>query len=150
LKRPVARIGAIMPRMASMPLLLPPAVIVHGAAELAPILALGRRFTLLSAPGAALYAGCAWWRALAEAARARAPDLLAADILDCADAAGRALAALRLGQTFVVLWPETPGRAAVAAVAEAQGAVLLPQAPPACDLGAHDGLFRLPAWLGRP
>jgi hypothetical protein len=126
---------------------LPPAVIVHGAADLAPLLAIGRPFTLLSAPGAALYAGCAWWRALAEAARRQAPGLIAADILDCADAAGRALAALRLGQTHLVLWPTAPGHAAVAATAACCQAVLLERAPPACDLGRPDGVYHLAAWL---
>jgi hypothetical protein len=126
---------------------LPPAVIVHGAADLAPLLAVGRRFTLLSAPGAALYAGAGWWRALAEAARRRAPGLIAADILDCADAAGRALAALRLGQTRLVLWPTAPGHAGVVATAGPCGAVLLERAPPACDLGQPGGVHRLAAWL---
>jgi len=126
---------------------LPPAVIVHGAPDLGAVLAVGRPFTLLSAPGAALYAGCAWWRALADAARRRAPGLIAADILDCADAAGRALAALRLGQTHLVLWPTAPGHAAVAATAESCRAVLLERAPPACDLGRPGGVHRLAAWL---
>jgi len=126
---------------------LPPAVIVHGAADLAPVLAVGRPFTLLSAPGAALYAGAAWWRALADAARRRAPGLIAADILDCADAAGRALAALRLGQAHLVLWPTAPGHAAVSATAGTCQAVLLDRAPPACDLGQPGGVHRLAAWL---
>jgi len=126
---------------------LPPAVIVHGAPDLGAVLAVGRPFTLLSAPGAALYAGCAWWRALADAARRRAPGLIAADILDCADAAGRALAALRLGQAHLVLWPTAPGHAAVSATAGTCQAVLLDRAPPACDLGQPGGVHRLAAWL---
>ena len=46
--------------------------------------------TLLSAPGAALFAGCGWWRALVEQARAEFADVAIDDILDCADASGLA------------------------------------------------------------
>ncbi|MGD0431578.1 MAG: hypothetical protein ABSA58_10855 [Acetobacteraceae bacterium] len=41
--------------------------------------------TLLSAPGAALHAGCGWWRALVAEARAAHPEVPCTDILDCAD-----------------------------------------------------------------
>ncbi len=48
----------------------PPAVIVHGLDDARAALAPGRPVTLLSAPGAALYAGCGWWRALVRLAQA--------------------------------------------------------------------------------
>ncbi len=90
-------------------------IIVHGlddaVAALAEARSAGHAVTLLSAPGAALYAGCGWWRALVEAARSRHPDVSCTDILDCADATGHALAALRIGVTRLVLWPDAPGRA---------------------------------------
>lgn len=89
-----------------------------------------RPVTLLSAPGAALYAGCGWWRALVEAARASHPHVPCIDILDCADATGHALAALRIGLTRLVLWPGAPGRDAVVAIAESLGGFVLPAAPP--------------------
>lgn len=125
-----------------------PAVIVHGMADALRALAPGRRLTLLSAPGAALFAGCAWWRDLATAARDAAPGLVAADILDCADATGRALAALRIGQRAIVLWPDAPGRDSALAAARSLGADVLAAPPPALDMAAADAAVRLPAWLG--
>jgi hypothetical protein len=107
-----------------------PAVIVHGLDDAVAALAPGQPVTLVSAPGAALYAGCGWWLALVEAARAQHPDTKCLDILDCADGTGRALAALRIGLTRLVLWPEAPGRHAVVAIAEARGGFVLPSAPP--------------------
>ena len=61
-------------------------------------LAPGLPVTLLSAEGAALYMGVGWWQALVGAARASYPATPCADILDCADSPGRAMAALRMGQ----------------------------------------------------
>ncbi len=126
---------------------LPPAVIVHGLADVRLALAPGRPVTLLSAPGAALYAGPAWWRALLGAAGPGPAEVV--DILDCADGSGAALAALRVGQIRLVLWPEAPGAAAVRTVAEAQGGFVLPAAPPALDLGARGAERRLADWLLR-
>jgi hypothetical protein len=116
-----------------------PAVVVHGLAEAVAVLAAAAAqggpaaggVTLLSAPGAALYAGCGWWRALVECARAEHPDIPVIDILDCADATGLALAALRIGVSRLVLWPEAPGREAVVAIAEAEGGFVLAAPPPA-------------------
>src|SRR5438309_2348159 len=103
-----------------------PAVIVHGLADSKAALALGLPVTLLSAPGAALYAGCLWWREVIAAARAGSPQHQAVtDILDCADAAGAAMGALRSGVSRLVLWPDTPGWSAIAAIAERQGGFVL-------------------------
>src|SRR5271166_1126551 len=111
-----------------------PAVVVYGLADAVAALARaeaeGTAVTLLSAPGAALNAGCGWWRALVDAARARHPGVPCADILDCADGTGQALAALRIGVTRLVLWPNAPGREAVVAIAEAMGGAVLPAPPP--------------------
>ena len=173
----------------------PPAVIVHGLDDARAALAPGRPVTLLSAPGAALYAGCGWWRALVRLAqaeqgpgRARDPGRVPAagqiltghipedhipgghipidqipggqipggqipmgqiiDILDCADAAGAAFAALRLEQRWLVLAPAAPGFAAATAVAAARGGGVLPAAPPALDLAAPGAARALAAWLG--
>ena len=108
-----------------------PATIVHALPDARAALAPGAQVTLLSAPGAAIYAGCGWWKALVEAARAEYPDTPCLDILDCADAAGAALAALRIGLNRLVLWPGTPGRAAVVAIAQEHGGFILEKAPPA-------------------
>jgi hypothetical protein len=126
---------------------LPPAVIVHGLAQACAALALGRPVTLLSAPGAALYAGCLWWRDLATQARAACPGTPATDVLDCADAAGQAMAALRSGVNRLVLWQAAPGWTAVAAIAAEAGGFVLPVAPPALDLGQHDAARRLDVWV---
>jgi hypothetical protein len=107
-----------------------PAVVVHDLAGALAALARGVPVTLLSAPGAGVYAGCGWWRALVAAARAAHPDVPCIDILDCADATGQALAALRIGVTRLVLWPEAPGHAAAEAIAATLGGFLL-SAPPA-------------------
>lgn len=122
-------------------MILPPAVIVHGLDHALAALAFGRPVTLLSAPGAALYAGCLWWRELTAAAGA------GTDVLDCADASGLALAALRIGVRRLVLWPEAPGRDAVTDIAERQGGFVLPRAPAALDLAARGASRRLGAWL---
>jgi hypothetical protein len=106
-----------------------PAVIVHGLPDALAALAAGKPVTLLSAPGAALYAGCGWWLALVTEARARYPSVTFIGILDCADATGHALAALRIGLNRLVLWPEAPGRNAVVAIAEARGGFVLTAAP---------------------
>ena len=110
-------------------------------------LSVGLPVTLLSAPGAALYAGCGWWRALVAHARAVFPTVSMADVLDCADGSGQALAALRIGQRFLVLWPSSHGWGAVAAIAAERGGAVLPVAPPALDLAARGAERRLHDWL---
>jgi hypothetical protein len=124
-----------------------PAVVVHGLAQARAALAPGLPVTLLSAPGAALYAGCGWWRALVRAASEERPGADPADILDCADAPGRALEALRIGQRALVLLPGAPGRDEVAATAAAHGAALLDARPPALDLGDPRAARDLARWL---
>ena len=126
---------------------LPPAVIVHGRDDVRAALAPGLPVTLLSAPGAALYAGCGWWQALIRLARTEQPAATITDILDCADATGAAFAALRLGLRRLVLAPTAVGFAAAAAVAAAHGGVVLDAAPLALDLAAPGAGRALPAWL---
>ena len=106
-----------------------PPIVVHGLAEARAALAQGRPVTLVSAPGAALSAGCGWWRALMAAARRDHPEVPCLDILDCADATGLALAALRIGVNHLILWPQAPGRDAVVAIAGAAGGFVLAAAP---------------------
>jgi hypothetical protein len=120
----------------------PPAIIVHGLPDIRIALAPGRPVTLLSAPGAALYAGCGWWAALLAAAPRAGPAFL-----DCADAPGRAWEGLKLGLRGIVLAP-CPAWAQVAAYAAAQGAILLAAAPPALDLATPGAARQLENWLG--
>ena len=122
-------------------------MVVHGAADVARACAPGLPLTLLSAPGAAIFAGPGWWLALARLARARHDALITTDILDCADAPGLALAALRLGQRSLILDPATPAFAAVAATAARLGAHLHSIRPPSLDLAEPNADRRLHDWL---
>lgn len=121
---------------------LPPAVVVRSLAEALAALAHGLPVTLLSAPGAGAVAGAGWWRALCSAARAAHPDTGCTDVLDCADAPGRAMEAIRAGQAFLVLDPACPAFDRVAALA-----IVLPARPPALDLDRRDAQRHLRAWL---
>ena len=55
--------------------------------------------TLASAPSAALQAGPAWFKAVIDEASAAYPDVAVTAILDCGDAPGAVMAALRAGLT---------------------------------------------------
>ena len=124
---------------------LPPAVIVHGLAQAQAALAPGLPVTLLSAPGAAVYAGAGWWRALVLAASQ--DQQVPPDILDCGTAPGRALEALRVGQRRLVLRADPRLFEDLAGRAASLGAVLLAEPPPSLDLGAPAAARRLAAWL---
>ncbi|WP_244458747.1 hypothetical protein [Roseomonas fluvialis] len=131
---------------------LPPAVTVHGLAGARAALAAAgpRGVLLLSAPGAGAFAGAAWF--LGVVAAAARPGVPHQGAIDCADAPGAALAALRAGARLVVLQGGCPSFAAVAAAAAGCGARLLPERPPSLDLGRldlqrRDDLARLSAWL---
>lgn len=121
----------------------PPAVIVHGLADARRAVAPGLPVTLLSAPGAGLYAGCGWWCALVASVRRDGVE----DILDCADGSGQAMAALRIGVCRLVLWKQAPGWNAVVEIAAARGGCVLGDAPPALDLARRGDSRRLEAWL---
>jgi hypothetical protein len=114
----------------------PPAVMVHSLAHARAALAPGLPVTLLSAPGAALYAGVGWWLALVAAATNGRP--APPHVLDCGAAAGRALEALRAGQPAVVLQAVPRIFVEIALAAADRGATLLPVAPPSLDLAAID------------
>ncbi len=125
-----------------------PAVIVHGLEMARLALAPGRPVTLLSAEGAAAYAGVGWWQALVGLSRASYPATPMQDILDCGDSPGRALEALRARQALLVLRAEPRIWDDIASRAAAQGGALLHDAPPALDLAQRGAVLRLPAWLG--
>jgi len=125
-----------------------PAVTIHGLAHARAALRPGLPVLLLSAPGAGLYAGCGWWAALIAAARAEFPGDWS-DVLDCADAPGVAMAALRVGLKALVLADDCPAFPAVAAAATVCGAIVLPQRPVSLDLADSGGAWRLAGWLRR-
>jgi len=127
------------------------AVIVHAAAEarFALDVAAGAGVILLSAPGAAGFMGAPWWLALLRAAGAEPQG-----VLDCDQAPGEALAALRLGVRRLILLAEAPGFAAVAGAAAECGAELWPARPPALDLRLLDpakpgARRKLAEWLAK-
>jgi hypothetical protein len=127
---------------------LPPAVTVHGLAQARAALAAAgpRGVLLLSARGAGSFAGAPWFLAVAAAAGGGAA------AVDCADAPGAALAALRAGARIVVLDGDCPSFAAVAAAAAEAGTLVLPEAPPSLDLARLDlrrraDRARLAGWL---
>lgn len=126
---------------------LAPAVIVHGIRDARAALAPGLPATLLSAPAAGVYAGCAWWQALVGMARAEHPAAEVTDILDCGESAVMALAALRMGQQLLVVADTAPGWQSVAAIMAERGGTLLKEPPPALDLAERGATRRLENWL---
>ena len=107
-------------------------------------LAPGLKVTLLSPPGFAGYAGAPWWQALLRAAQFDGPSLL-----DCGDAPGRALEALRIGLPGVVVAVRGDVFAQIAAIARASGAMALEVAPPALDVRREIEGSRVRDWLAR-
>ncbi len=125
---------------------LPPAVVIHGRSHALAALAPGLPVLLLSAPGAAAYAGAGWWRAMITGAlQGRTQP----DAIDCADLAGRALEALAVGCRILVLHPCPARPAIIARAALYPGARLLPARPPALDLAAPGAARHLASWLDR-
>ena len=131
-------------------MILHPAVVVHGMEDVRLALRPTRPVLLLSAPGAALFAGCGFWHALIRLAKQESPNGRIQDALDCADAAGMALAAIRIGLSTLVLSADAPGFAPVAAIADQQGVRLLTRRPAALDLSAPGAARRLESWLSMP
>lgn len=127
---------------------MPPSVVIHGLEHAMQALAVAgpAAVTLLSAPAAAGFLGVAWWRALLTLVSAEHPGGLH-ELLDCDDAAGRAMEALRLGQRRLILGLACPQRDAVLDRAAGLDAVILPWRPPALDLGLRGSGRALGAWL---
>jgi hypothetical protein len=129
------RLRARRPRSGSAPVF-----VVHSLAHaVAALEAAGERpVVLLSAPGAGVYAGAGWWRAVIEAACAAAPQAAFTALLDCGDDAGMAMAALRAGAQAVVFTGRTDVAERLQAIAARQGAQLLTARPQAAlDLGDY-------------
>lgn len=122
-------------------MIYPPAIIVHGMRDIRIALAPALPVTILSAPGAALYAGCGWWAALLTAGGVSGPAFL-----DCADAPGRAWEGLKLGLPGIILAP-CPAWPQIAAYAATRGAALLDSAPPALDLATPGAARQVEPWL---
>jgi hypothetical protein len=106
----------------------------HARAALAAAAALDVPVIIASAPGAAAYLGPQWLSEVAALAAAEHPDARVSVLLDCGDAPGHVLAALRQGIKRI----RFTGRAAVAgklaALAKRQGAELIRGRRKALDL----------------
>lgn len=88
----------------------------------------GAKLRFLSEEGAAAFLGAAGFRALLG-------EHWPEGILDCGDAPGFALEALRLGARALVLAPELPAFPSLERLAREEGAEILPVRPPAIALG---------------
>ena len=107
----------------------------HARAAVAAAAALGVPLTLMSAPGAAGYAGPLWFKALVAEATRDCPDLGVSAVLDCGDEPGTVLAALRAGIKQVRFAGPEAARARLAAIAQELGATIESgEARPALDL----------------
>jgi fructose/tagatose bisphosphate aldolase len=113
-------------------------IIVHGiddartAAAAARSLGVGVR--LASAPGAASHAGAAWFAEIAALVKAEYPDVPIDATLDCGDAPGHAMAALRAGVTSIRFTGPRRVREKIAAIAKGHGARLDDLDGPALDI----------------
>jgi hypothetical protein len=94
------------------------------------------RVTLLSATGAAGYAGPSWFRAVVDEARATHPDVEVTAVLDCGDMPGHALAALRDGVAAIRFSGDTAAK--IADIAAQYGALVIAERPEALDLAESE------------
>lgn len=113
------------------------ALVVHGTNDACQAAAAARDLnvplTLISAPGAAAYAGPIWFLTLVEQARAVSPEIPIGGVLDCAEDPGHAMAALRAGVEAIVFTGDDTLADKLATLAQANGAVVLRRRPPCCD-----------------
>ncbi len=125
--------------------------IIHAAQALAEAARRGDHVVLVSAEGAALYAGAGWFRELVALASAKYPDVVIDAMLDCGDAPGAALGALRAGVQTVTLEAPASVLDKVAAIAEQLGARLVSRpTEPMLDLGsAADPARAIQRWYAR-
>ena len=96
--------------------------------------AAGATVELWSPPDGAASLGAGYWAALDRAVAGIAQPGRAATVLDCGDAPGFVLAALREGLRTVHVTVRDDVRGKLAAIADACGAALHPGPPPALDL----------------
>ena len=120
----------------------------HAVAALQAASELGVPVTLRSAPGAADYLGSGTFKAIVDVARERWPDVPVTAVLDCADAAGYALGALRIGIKVVRFRGRPAVRRKLADIAARSGARLDADRRAALDLlDCPDPLSDCREWL---
>jgi hypothetical protein len=131
------------------------AIIVHDLAQAEAALAVAAELsvpiTLMSPPGAAAYQGVGYFAAMVEEARRAVPTAVATAVLDCGDAPGLALAALRHGIDAVRIEAPAKIRARIADIAKQTGGALVTGRVAALDLAtAREPREACRAWLGKP
>jgi phosphoglycolate phosphatase-like HAD superfamily hydrolase len=110
---------------------------------------LGVPLTLISAPAAAAHAGALWFLDIVGKARDAHPQVALTAVLDCADRAGDAQAALAAGATHVLFTGPTDVADRLAEIAATRGATLLTDLPEALDpRGARYKAAACRDWLG--
>ncbi len=122
--------------------------LAQARAAVAAAAALGRPVVLVSAPGAAGYAGPGWFAKLVALAAEAHPEAAVSAVLDCADKPGLALAALRDGAPAVRFTGSRAARAKLSAIADASGAEIVSGPLRALDLrGLAEPEAACAAWL---
>lgn len=108
----------------------------HAGRALAAAAAAGVAVRLRSAPNAAAYAGATWFQEVVRLARQQHPDADAEASLDCGDAAGLAMGALRQDIELVRFTGRKAVRDKIATMAAAGGGALDAARGKVLDLGA--------------
>jgi len=129
-------------------------VIVHGIAHAraaaSAAAALDVPVRIRSAPGAAAYGGAGWFLEMIAIVRAEFPDARVEASLDCADAPGYAMAALRRGAAMIRFQGSKAASGKIAQLADAHGAVLdTGRARPLDLLGVGNPEKTCLDWLGQ-
>ena len=123
--------------------------LAHAVAAFSAAAESGQSIVLLSPPHAVRSLGAEGWLALIAQARSRVPAAQVQPILDCADAPGLALAALRVGAPAIRLRARPEVQRKVADIAAFHGASLIADDwPDALDLEqTRDPLASARVWL---
>ncbi len=124
--------------------------IAHARAAAAAAATLGVAVRIRSAPGAAAYGGAGWFLEIIDIVRAEYPNARIEASLDCADAPGYAMAALRRGAEMIRFRGTKTAGEKIAQLANAHGAVLDKSRAAPLDLsGIGDPESACLGWLGR-
>ena len=131
----------------------PRSIVVHGIAHARAAAraaaALDVPVRIRSAPGAGAYAGAGWFLEMIEIVHAEFPDARIEASLDCADAPGHAMAALRRGAKLIRFRGVHGTTRKIADLARAHGAALdTARAAPLDLLGIRDADAACLDWLG--
>jgi hypothetical protein len=131
---------------------MPSAIIIHGVddarAALQAAAELRVPVTVISGPDGGSYAGPGWFNAVVAQAQGAFPDVTVTAILDCDDASGHVLGALRAGVRAVRFTGRADVAAKLADIAASQGAALITGDVDTLDLRPHrDPVAACKAWL---